>query len=159
MGRGIKIFLCYVWPVLVISALVLCLLSTSIIRKIDTETGTFPQDTWEKGVFLNAEENKAVIVNLGPVDKWRFFLNQYEVKSLAYFMLNKQKSFVVSIKDDEGNLVDKIDLSRHIKSGDIVTYEWIGNNSGECKSFKICTYHSDYTFEKIPVIFQNPFRL
>jgi len=161
MGIGIKIFLYYVLLPLVVIVLAFCFFSTPILRQIGTERGKFDQEVWNKEELLSAKEHQAVIINLQTTNQWEFSLNGKEISGTVCFMLDKAKEFIISVKNAKsGLMIDKVSINlKEIRPGDFIGCEWIGNNSRECKSLKICIYHSDYTFEKIPVIFQNPFRL
>ena len=158
MGRGIKIFLYYVLLPLVVIALAFCFFSTPILRLVGIERGTFGHDVWEKGVFLGAEKNNCVILSLCPADNGnlRFFLGKYEIKSLSWFMFGRGKDLIIIVKDREDKVIDRVKLN--VKPGDIVGYEIAWNNDGSYQFFNLCVNHSDYTYEKIPVVLNNPFK-
>ncbi len=124
---------------------------TEILRKIGTEKEIFSQDLWDKGVFLEAKNNQAVILNLGPVDEFNFFVNGNKVESSAYFLLSKQKNLIITVKDSEDNLVDITNISRHISPGDIICYCYELIEDGSYK-LSVYIYHGDtYILEKIPI--------
>jgi len=139
--------------IIMLVILVGCGFKTEILRKIGTEKETFSQDIWDKGVFIEAKDNQAVILNLGSVNdsEFNFFINGDKIESSAYFLLSKQKNLTISVKDSEDNLVDIINITKHINPGDIICYcyELIKDNSYK---LSIYIYHGDnYILEKIPI--------